>query len=329
MIGLLLWLLSMSPRASEFFAPSAPAPAPAAPRRPKAPRVRPEPPPRSRPTPRAREPRASSAAKAERAQRAAQEAQAAQMAKQAAQDAAAKQARRRARRQAQEAAAQQAAAQQAAAASARPPRRRKKKKKATNRVTRANLVKIPGQWWVPWDPAPADLTAFAQQKLEELWQSGEGTTRVIPLDDGRIVGLLAIEVDGERGISIWKLRAGTVIPEGVFPPVEELEEMQAEAEAAVAPAPVEEVEDEDEDVQELEVEEVDDDEPQELLTHLPTLMQGNSGPDVVTLQKALGMTGQLGFFGPSTAQKVRAFQEAEGLEADGIVGPTTWTALLT
>lgn len=38
-------------------------------------------------------------------------------------------------------------------------------------------------------------------------------------------------------------------------------------------------------------------------------------------------TGIDGLFGPKTERTVRAFQEAQGLEVDGLVGPATWAAL--
>ena len=36
-----------------------------------------------------------------------------------------------------------------------------------------------------------------------------------------------------------------------------------------------------------------------------------------------------GRFGPRTARAVRAYQQLRGLAADGVVGPRTWTAMLT
>jgi hypothetical protein len=65
-----------------------------------------------------------------------------------------------------------------------------------------------------------------------------------------------------------------------------------------------------------------------------TLRQGMSGPDVRFLQELLMELGFFagpadGFFGASTAQAVRAFQQSRGLRVDGIVGPQTRAALLS
>nr|WP_304528698.1 peptidoglycan-binding protein [Archangium sp. Cb G35] len=64
----------------------------------------------------------------------------------------------------------------------------------------------------------------------------------------------------------------------------------------------------------------------------PTLKQGHSGAPVTALQNRLN---QLGFnagaadgqFGPKTTAAVKAFQNAKGLVADGVVGPKTWNKL--
>ncbi len=62
------------------------------------------------------------------------------------------------------------------------------------------------------------------------------------------------------------------------------------------------------------------------------LHQGDRGPDVVTLQKRLNELGADvgsadGLFGDRTLVAVMAFQRAEDLQADGVVGTSTWAAL--
>ena len=58
----------------------------------------------------------------------------------------------------------------------------------------------------------------------------------------------------------------------------------------------------------------------------PTLREGASGPDVVRLQRLLGISAD-GGFGPQTRAAVQAFQQAARLAVDGVVGPATWRAL--
>lgn len=67
------------------------------------------------------------------------------------------------------------------------------------------------------------------------------------------------------------------------------------------------------------------------------LRQGSRGQDVITLQYLLNVVSQYyssvpapaqdGIFGSGTRESVIAFQQAMGLDADGIVGPLTWQAL--
>src|SRR5579871_5954661 len=59
---------------------------------------------------------------------------------------------------------------------------------------------------------------------------------------------------------------------------------------------------------------------------LPTLRLGSTGPDVVTMQRLLGVTAD-GVFGPATLRAVRRFQARHGLAVDGLVGPRTWAGL--
>jgi peptidoglycan hydrolase-like protein with peptidoglycan-binding domain len=63
----------------------------------------------------------------------------------------------------------------------------------------------------------------------------------------------------------------------------------------------------------------------------PTLKEGSKGVAVRGLQRRLTEAGYAvdidGKFGPATEAAVKAYQEANGLDADGIVGPLTWNKL--
>lgn len=65
-----------------------------------------------------------------------------------------------------------------------------------------------------------------------------------------------------------------------------------------------------------------------------TLRKGSTGTNVVTLQSRLislgyscGSAGADGDFGTATLSAVKLFQQANGLEVDGVVGAKTWAAL--
>ncbi|GHJ92176.1 hypothetical protein SNE510_16950 [Streptomyces sp. NE5-10] len=64
----------------------------------------------------------------------------------------------------------------------------------------------------------------------------------------------------------------------------------------------------------------------------PVIANGDSGPQVTTVQHLLNHRGYTttadGRFGPATEAKVSAFQSANGLTADGSVGPLTWPKLV-
>jgi peptidoglycan hydrolase-like protein with peptidoglycan-binding domain len=63
-----------------------------------------------------------------------------------------------------------------------------------------------------------------------------------------------------------------------------------------------------------------------------TQSSGNRGADVLAIQHLLAQHGQAtaptSVFDSSTVTKVKAFQSARGLGADGIVGPNTWGSLV-
>jgi putative chitinase len=56
------------------------------------------------------------------------------------------------------------------------------------------------------------------------------------------------------------------------------------------------------------------------------LKNGSKGDDVKKLQEKLGVEA-IGTFGPKTEAAVKAWQKANGLKDDGIVGDATWTKL--
>jgi hypothetical protein len=60
----------------------------------------------------------------------------------------------------------------------------------------------------------------------------------------------------------------------------------------------------------------------------PTLKRGARGDDVIIVQRQTGVADD-GKFGPSTEAAVRAFQAENNLVPDGIVGPKTWTVILS
>jgi lysozyme family protein len=72
--------------------------------------------------------------------------------------------------------------------------------------------------------------------------------------------------------------------------------------------------------------------PQTWLALIVTVQQGSQGPAVKAVQSQLASRGVAlpvdGNFGPSTDTAVRAYQKAQGLTVDGIVGPQTWQALV-
>lgn len=71
--------------------------------------------------------------------------------------------------------------------------------------------------------------------------------------------------------------------------------------------------------------------PKPTIPNKPTIKAGSKGEIVKLLQDLLIIKGYVlsvdGVFGPITEKAVKSFQMANGLTADGIVGPLTWAAL--
>ena len=73
--------------------------------------------------------------------------------------------------------------------------------------------------------------------------------------------------------------------------------------------------------------EMEAEEEKELNTN-QVIRQGSRGPLVQEVQEILGIEPADGIFGPGTARQVKEWQAANGLVADGIVGPNTLGKLL-
>ncbi len=63
------------------------------------------------------------------------------------------------------------------------------------------------------------------------------------------------------------------------------------------------------------------------MTDRPILATGSWGPDVLTVQSCLEVEPLDGDFGDITGVAVEKFQKDFGLDADGVVGPSTWAKL--
>lgn len=65
------------------------------------------------------------------------------------------------------------------------------------------------------------------------------------------------------------------------------------------------------------------------ISKMPVLMLGSSGAAVEFLQKYIDAVPVDGDFGPITRQLVIEYQKDKNITVDGIVGPETWSALIT
>jgi hypothetical protein len=146
--------------------------------------------------------------------------------------------------------------------------------------------------WEPDTPVGPGVAARASDLLRSLWSGGAGTRRT-EQTAGRWITYVATPMGSKRGVVAYRQRAAAPA---------------APAPKPAAPAAV----------------------PASLprpRTALRTIRLGSRGPDVVVLQKRLGLA-QDGIFGPKTRASVIRYQASSGLVQDGIVGPKTWASLM-
>lgn len=151
--------------------------------------------------------------------------------------------------------------------------------------------------WVPYEPPPPAVVQRAFALLNDLWKGGPGTFKV-EKTAGVWVYYRATPMGEKKGVVAFRERA----PAAIAPSAAPSPGVTTQASTTVQPSAPS--------------------------TSLPTLRRGASGNDVVILQQSLGLSPVDGKFGPNTEAAVRAFQARKGLDADGVVGPRTWGALL-
>lgn len=206
-------------------------------------------------------------------------------------------------------------------------------------------ISFPGARWEKFSPVPKDVAAKAVGMIPKLWDGGEGTGTVVKVGN-RLVGFLAVtKPGGDRGVSVWKLKKGTIVPRAPKkrkPTRKPARVRRKKAPPARPSAPEPEPEPAPEPVPTPRVRKKKRKKAPAVTKVLPkalpsarprrddkpVLMQGASGSDVEELQRALGIGGTLGFYGKMTKEKVEDYQAANGLKVDGIAGGETWGALL-
>jgi hypothetical protein len=169
-------------------------------------------------------------------------------------------------------------------------------------VVPAGLPAFPGPGWVPDEPPPSAVVSRANTLLPQLWRGGPGTFKT-EQTAGRWITYRATQMGTKRGVVAFRLReqprqsAPVLMPPMVVTPGPTV--------FASAPSSA----------------------PATASTALPTLRRGSKGDDVRLVQRELGITAD-GDFGPKTEAAVRAYQAANGLTIDGVVGKQTWASLL-
>lgn len=174
-------------------------------------------------------------------------------------------------------------------------------------VVPAGLPAFPGSAWVPDNPPGPGVVARARALLPVLWRAGAGTFKTEQTAGRWITYRATPGPGGRRDVNAFKLTDSMAAPSAAPPmprsTVPAAEPPPAPAAPAAPPA----------------------------IKGVRVLRLGSSGPDVVVFQRMLASRGYPvaddGKFGQQTHNAVRAFQAAQGLTVDGVVGPQTWGAV--
>lgn len=166
-------------------------------------------------------------------------------------------------------------------------------------VAPTGLPPFPGAGWEPDEPPPSAVVSRAQQLLSQLWAGGEGTFKP-EQTAGRWIIYRASRMGDKKGVVAFRESRHA----GFLTPPATADELEAAPVSTTVPASTSR-------------------------TSLPTLRRGSKGEEVRIVQRKLGLLPVDGDFGPATEAGVKNFQARSGLTPDGVVGPKTWTALVS
>lgn len=153
--------------------------------------------------------------------------------------------------------------------------------------------------WVPFEPPSGAVVARANALLPELWRGGPGTFKV-EQTAGLWVYYRATPMGDKKGVVAFREKSpGASAAAPASPASVPVVTPMGPAVVPASGSPV----------------------------ALSTIRRGSKGPDVVVLQRRLGLTAD-GNFGPMTEAAVIAYQKRNGLVPDGVVGPKTWSSLM-
>lgn len=168
-------------------------------------------------------------------------------------------------------------------------------------VVPPGVPRFPSSSWEHDDPPPADVVARARALLSTLWARGSGAWR-IERTGGRWIAYRAeIVRSGKKGVVVYRIKQASARPRATAP--SSLPSARTSTPSPTQPGMV-------------------------TLRYGDGLRPAAPMRAVSIVQEELGVRPADGRFGPKTREAVKAYQRANGLDPDGIVGPKTWAKLL-